>query len=308
MSAYELEISNSDVQVFKSCRRRWWLSSYRRLGPKGQQVVGPLALGTRVHAALEAYYTDLRDPVEAHSELLAVDRNTLLFEGRDISALEDEGELGRIMIEGYLEWVQDTGLDSDYTVISAEEVLAIPIEVNGRSVLLKGKLDMRVKRADGIRFIVDHKTAAGIDKLEKLSHMEEQFKFYLLLESLVQKEDERCAGALIRVLKKVKRTASARPPFYEQIEVRHNQKTITNFWYRTYYTIADMLALKDALDSGADPVSVAYPTPSGDCSWKCPFVQVCPMFDDGSAAEDMLAEYFEERDPHARYNDEKKVA
>jgi RecB family exonuclease len=302
VSEYELEVSNSDIQMFKQCRRRWWLASYRRLHPKGTTVTGPLALGSRVHAALEAYYTDHRDPVDAHAELLQADRETLVYEGRDITELENEGELGRIMLEGYMEWVAENGLDSGIEVIGSEQVISCPIEVNGSKVLLKGKIDMRIRRlADGNRFFVDFKTSANFADLTRLAHMDEQLKFYQMLESMQHDDDGRVEGAIFRILKKVKRSASARPPFYEQVEIRNNKRAIRNFWDRTYYTVAQMLDLKKALDSGVDPTAIAYPTPSRDCSWKCPFVQVCPMFDDGSNAEQMLEDLFEEHDPHERY-------
>jgi hypothetical protein len=303
---YELEVSNSDIQMFKSCRRKWWLASYRKLHAKGTTVTGPLALGSRVHAALEAYYTDGQDPIEAHAALVQVDRETLVYEGRDITELENEGDLGRIMLEGYMQWVDEMGLDSGIEVIGAEQVISVPIEVNGKSVLIKGKMDMRIRRiADGTRFFVDFKTSANFADLTRLSHMDEQLKFYQLLESMQEDEGNRCEGGIFRILKKVKRSASARPPFFEQLEVRHNKKSIANFWGRTYYTIAQMLDLKKALDDGADPTQVAYPTPTRDCSWKCPFVQVCPMFDDGSNAEQMLEDMFEEHDPHERYRDKR---
>jgi hypothetical protein len=31
--------------------------------------------------------------------------------GQDLTTLESEGELGRLMLEGYLEWVAEEGID-----------------------------------------------------------------------------------------------------------------------------------------------------------------------------------------------------
>ena len=62
-----------------------------------------------------------------------------------------------------------------------------------------------------------------------------------------------------------------------------------------------MLQLEKALDDGESPMHVAYPTPHNDCSWKCEFRAVCPMFDDGSHAEGVIASAFKVHNPYQRY-------
>ena len=69
-----IRISNSEIQTFKDCRRRWWLSYYRRLQPKTQQMTGALALGSRVHEALDMYYGKGIPLLDAHAELVAKDK------------------------------------------------------------------------------------------------------------------------------------------------------------------------------------------------------------------------------------------
>ena len=50
-------LSNSEIQVFKDCRRKWWLNYYRRLQPKQKDYTGALALGSRIHEALDQHYS-----------------------------------------------------------------------------------------------------------------------------------------------------------------------------------------------------------------------------------------------------------
>jgi hypothetical protein len=57
--------------------------------------------------------------------------------------------------------------------------------------------------------------------------------------------------------------------------------------------------LKDA--TVEEQAHIAEPSPDDTCSWRCQFFTLCPMFDDGSRAEDMVREEFSERDPLARY-------
>lgn len=140
--------------------------------------------------------------------------------------------------------------------------------------------------------------------LTRTAHMDEQLMLYFLLEMLKKEENERCDGAVFNMLKKVKRSATARPPFYERLEVHFNKNTMDAFWLRLHGTVQDMLSTRAALDAGHDHHLVAYPSPTRDCTWKCQFFAVCPMFDDGSAAEEMLEAFYTPADPYARYEKE----
>jgi len=297
------QISNSEIQTWKDCKRKWFLGSYLGLRLKNQTVTGPLALGTRIHSALEAYYTEGADLLKTHSALLDADRQALIMDLRDVTELENEGELGRIMLEGYIEWLEETGADAGWEVVSAERVVSAPLFEG--AVELRGKLDMRVRRlADDVLLFVDHKTTANFGDLTRTAYIDEQFLTYHLLETVSPSEDgSRCDGGVYNMLKKVKRSGSARPPFYERMEVRHNKLMLHSFWNRVHGEITDMLKLKAQLDAGADHRTVAYPRPSRDCTWKCQFFSVCPLLDDGSAAEQMLDDLYDQHDPNERYSE-----
>jgi RecB family exonuclease len=304
-----IRISNSEIQTFKDCRRKWYFGYYRRLKPKQQEFTGALALGSRIHEAMDRYYSsDMElNLLEIHSELVAADRKTLMDQYRDTSDLEAEAELGHIMLEGYLEWVEDEGIDVELERISNEEIISMPM-FDGR-VELQGKLDMRVRRkSDGARMFRDFKTVGGsFTEFGATAHMNEQILTYMVLEAAQNAEGERSDGGIFTMLKKVKRTANARPPFYQQIEVRHNIYALRNFWKRLQGSVGDMLNVRDALDKGADHQEVAYPRPSRDCKWKCQFFSVCPLVDDGSAAEAAIEDSFAVGNPYDYYgNTEEK--
>lgn len=300
-----VSISNSEISTYKECKRKWWLNYYRGLTPKNQPVHGALALGTRIHYALEMYYTDGADPIEAYKKTVDEDRVWLLAEQRDTEDFDKEAELGRIMLEGYMEWLEETGADSALEVTSAEEKLSIPI-MDGK-VNLIGKLDMRVKRKiDGVRLFMDHKTAVAASNVTKIAHMNWQPKMYMLLEQLKDNEEQRCDGMMYNILKKVKRAATAKPPFYERVEVRHNKETMNSFWLSVHGVIHDINTTRRMLDDGYDHRQAAYPSPTNDCTWKCPFFQVCPMFDDGSAAEAFIEDFYTQINPYERYEDKTK--
>lgn len=296
-----IRLSNSEIQTFKDCRRKWWLAYYRRLKPQTENFTGALALGSRVHAALDEHYSAGTPLLEAYAKYVQLDRQALIENFRDTVELDTEAELGRIMLEGYLQWVDENGIDAELEMISTEEIISVPL-FDGQ-VELQGKLDMRVRRkADGVRMFRDFKTVGGsFTEFASLAHMNEQILTYMLLEAAQNKEGERCEGGIFTMLKKVKRTANAKPPFYEQIEVRHNTFALRAFWNRIHGTISDMLNVRKALDEGGDHHYVAYPRPSRDCKWKCQFFGICPLFDDGSAAEHAIVELYKVDDPYGYY-------
>ena len=296
-----VRISNSEIQTFKDCRRRWWFTYYRRLQPRERNFTGALALGSRIHEALDQYYATGKPLLDAHAELVNAEKEELLTQFKDVAELEKEAELGHIMLDGYLQWVEENGIDAELEMVSTEEKITMPM-FNGE-VELQGKLDMRVRRkGDGVRMFRDFKTVGGsLGDFANLAPMNEQIMTYMLLEQSKTDETERSEGGIFTMLKKVRRTANARPPFYDQFEVRHNVFTLRSFWDRIHGTVADMMRVRTALDEGESPSFHAYPSPSRDCKWKCQFFTVCTLVDDGSAAEQALEAMFEVADPYAYY-------
>ena len=308
--AESVEVSNSEIQNFKACRRRWYLNNYLGLGKKSKQLTGPLPLGTRIHDALEAYYTKDEDLTDAYTRLQRKDAKIFLAsdEAKSEEKIKDfnkESELGLIMLEGYLDWLEAENPDSLITVVSAEEKLEYNVQnFHDSRVNIIGKIDMRVRRNfDNSMAILDHKTvaASGFNTYYLTAHMSEQLMLYCLLEELSGEDDQKVDGGIYNLLKKVKRTGSAKPPFYERIDVRFNKHTMRAFWTRLMGTLDDMMRVRDALDAGADHRFVAYPSPTKDCTWICPFYHVCPMMDDGSSADRMLEDQFTQIDPLERY-------
>ncbi|URP22186.1 Cas4 family exonuclease [Microbacterium phage Big4] len=298
------KVSNSEIQTFKDCRRKWYLNNYRHLMPKKVKVSGPLALGTRVHGALEAFYNG-EDLIESYMKLLKQDEIIAYANDLDVDALLSEGEMGRIMLEGYINWIEEEAIDSKYDIISNEETLEMPM-LDGR-VILRGKIDMRLRRkSDGTRLIRDFKTVGQtFQQYAATLNLNEQALTYMTLDAYHNTEEDRADGAIFTLLKKNKQTRTAKPPFYGEEEVLHNIFTLRSFWIRLNATLSDMMAVKDALDAGAPHQSVAYPRPSNDCTWKCPYFSICGSMDDGSPVEEMIADLYTVGNPDERYNDKK---
>lgn len=314
-----LRISQSRLRVFQECPRRDWLKNVRRLAPRLYGPVGPLQSGTRVHEALEAFYTpgSTTDPRQALEDAINHARteyhaNCAKLDVEPDAAVLDkfrkDTDLERAMIEGYFEWIADTGADSTLTIVAAEEQMMITADQLGaefgRPVEIVGKLDARaVDEVTGFTLFVDHKTVQNFAQVLPTLQGDAQMLHYHLLLALLHPA-EHVDGALYNMLRKVKRGKTAKPPFYMREPIYHNAAEIESYRLRLIGLITNVIEFEERI-SQLGPLGVqmfAQPNKTRDCSWKCEFFDVCDMFDDGSRVEDALHELFEERDPLARYS------
>ena len=308
---YERYVSNSELQTFKACRRKWWLAWYRGLRPVRESPTGVRQIGDRLHRALKEHYVPggPKTPdhlLDALERLIVLDRSAVgQLSDEESAKFDGEADLQRIMLEGYLQWLAETGADSELEVIHSETYLEAALDEFEGKVALIGKIDVRVRRTtDGAHLFLDHKSVGDLRSPTLLLPIDEQMLHYHLLETLGLPDDEHCAGALYNMMRRVKRTGRAQPPFYSRVEVHHNPLSLASFRRRVVGTLMDMDAVRDELDHGTDHRTVAYPRPSRDCTWACDFFSVCSMFDDGSRVEDMLTQYFRVADPLEYYQTE----
>lgn len=314
-------ISNSELQTWKRCRRKWWLAWYRQLALRTETFIGVRSTGIRVHRALQRWYTPdgttRVDPRHALERVIVEDwtRINALADERQLEDLQraalarefaDSTNLERAMIEGYVQWLEETGADAELRVIASETPLSASLELSdGRPLSIIGKLDVRVTRVgDDVHMFLDHKTVGDLKSPAVTLPQNEQMMHYLLLEWLNTPDGERhCDGALYNMLKRTKRSARATPPFYDRVEVRHNRFELESYKRRLLATSRDVLDAIAALDRGDEHLDVVYPSPRGECKWDCDFFAVCNLLDDGSAGvHDMIDVLYHAVDPRDRYD------
>jgi hypothetical protein len=271
-----------------------------------------------VHRALaEWYVADVglqRDPREALEALIKSDTAAVMEKFNDddnlagtLLLMKKDDDLERAMIEGYVQWLEETGVDDDYEILASETyqdaLLPGVVGRGGVGVYVIAKLDAKVRRrSDGVLRFIDHKTVADFGSKSALLDIDEQMLWYDLIEILTNTPiGERSGGAIFNMLRRVKRTVKAKPPFYERMEVLHNRHQIESFYRQLHGTVRDLLELERRLDEGADHQVAAYPNPLGDCSWSCDYRAVCPRFNDGSRVEAMIRQYYAEGDPLSYY-------
>jgi hypothetical protein len=312
-------LSNSEVQTFKRCKRKWWLQYFRGLKPKHELPIGVKYTGLRYHKALASYYVppeqnpiDPRETME--QEIQSNWENVKQFcedkEYGEVPAhiekdFTSNAELDRAMVKGYMYWLEESGADEYLEIISSETYKSVPMYSHRDSVLLVeliGKIDTIVRnQISGLIQFLDHKTTDSFTRFLNTSHMNEQLLHYSLIQYIDDPESA-AHGAIYNLARRVKRKVTAKPPFYDRKEVRFNEHQLEAYWQKLQGVISDIHITRKIL--GENHRLVVYPTPRTDCAWDCPFFQVCPMFDDGSRAEDYLDEHFTASDPLERYNNE----
>jgi hypothetical protein len=219
-----------------------------------------------------------------------------------LKKFESEAELCVIMLEGFIDWAAEEGLDAGWDVVAHERLAkAPPVSLRGDRVVLKGKLDQLARRElDGALFMRDWKTTATKDPV--MMAFKPQLKTYLLLLALTE-PDARVSGGSFVFLRKVKRSAKAEPPFYWEEALTVGPREMASFWRSTLAVLDEIVAATQRLEAGEDHRAVAPPRPSRDCSWRCPFYRCCEMFDDGSHVEAYVEANYRSGDPYEYYGD-----
>jgi RecB family exonuclease len=294
-----LSASPSELAKFQRCRRSWALTYYFKWGvdPARTSPVGAALLGTRIHAAMEGYYGYDIDPFTSIGIIYDTARDQRPERAAELTGEQDYATL---MISGYLDWAAENGLDEEHEVIATEQELQAPVQLtNGTTAMVHGKLDQIVRRRlDGTQLLRDWKTVGTLSKAD-LIVLDPQMRIYSALLNTTS-DGIRTDGALFTMMLRSKRTARATGPFYEQIHINYNADDQRNILTRVTGILDDMDRVVRQLDEGVDHRRVAYPTPMTDrCAWDCPFVQVCPLFEDGSRVEAALeANYIKDADPY----------
>ena len=312
-----IQITNSELFMWQRCKRDWFLHYYLGYVPDAEEVTGSRILGIRIHAALEGYYGYGLDPLSVLHLLYKFEMEASPeYEGELIT----ERDLASAMVEGYIEWLAETGADAGLTVIATEAEVVVPLPGVQPGVELRAKLDrVQLDESTGLLSFVDDKTAASFERHEILM-LNPQFRFYSLVQKLAAREvpgAPRVLGGVVNTLRRVKRTEKAKPPFYQRDPFRYNEAMINATLLRVQGLVKQIMQARSHLDwiyttgrgdmAMLDAFQLENLPPTvieTDCSWRCPFVTLCPMLDDGSDWVGSLVRsgHFRQENPSAYYD------
>jgi antitoxin component of RelBE/YafQ-DinJ toxin-antitoxin module len=245
-----------------------------------------LQIGVAVDLALRNFYHGDVDPLWTLQDWYA---------GVEDALLEDTGlEVGKEwadvfatserMLVGYMEWLDETGADAGEISVGVELELAALIP--GTDVNLHVHIDRLIYDTTWDEWIIDDtKTVDTMTKTE-MFEIDDQ----LLTYAWVVKEALGISVSRLRhtMLRRVKRTGTAKPPFYGREEINVNparlevHKTHLQALAWEVSETARELDLYGGNPDNACGHRVAFPSPSRDCSWWCPAYPICVAHDDGS--------------------------
>lgn len=301
-----VEFSHSESARWRRCRRSWWLEYHRKLAPK-RFYPSAANLGSLFHMMVEDWRNG-KDPKE---------RARAYFDGRQAemeemyhSEHEKNWRFAETMFDGFVEWWDEEAMDHDWERLSSEEKLKMTLTTvvlddgSMKLVVFKGKIDERVlNRGTGEITYIDWKTVGNFIDIIKRAPRDEQFLGYELL-LRANYPDKTSNGGMWVMARKVLRGKTAKPPFYDTHTVTFNRHQLQNHQTRLVALANEIVKTRAALDAGGDHQTLVPPTPHKDCDWDCDFKHVCPSFDDGSRAEDMLTDRFVSINPYQRYEEE----
>lgn len=292
MSKPVLKIRQSELSSWAGCRRKTSLQYWEGYKRKRNGLVLPPSkadIGTLCHSGLEVKY---RDNMKPHLFVAEQGKRIAAEWGVDMTKEWTEAyNLAYLMLKGYEDWVEETGIDAGLVITGVEREIEVYWgEVNGYDVWVVGHIDLEALDALGRPILIDHKSVqthtdgSGVADFQRLT--------YAVLRML---EDGTRYGALYHnELRRVKRSATAKPPFYARPEIQINEAQLRKHWQHMNVIIAEIVDHQGLeLDSPA-----LYPRPSRDCSWSCPYVHVCGMMDDGADWSWYLGSEFEKGEAH----------
>lgn len=316
-------ISNSEIAMWLRCPRQWMNAYYYGAAPAEPAVTGAMILGTRIHVALQAW----KDPAYQLDPVLVLQvlyRLAIREHPEHEVELRAELETAVIMVSGLAEWMNGDGPGDRLEWLAAERAVTVPLP-GLPGVELRAKLDALVRdQASGQLAFLDWKTSANFERHEVLA-LDPQFRLYSLVMALLaasgQPEQPVLGGAVI-TLRRCKRTSRSTPPYYQYDQFRYNPADVEAEYRKVAQACREILAARAALDQvhqgGRDLAAVNTVQQSAcrpvkipdDCKWRCPFVALCPMQDDGSDWPGVLQRSgaFTQSDPYARYADDPLAA
>lgn len=301
MAEAVITLSQSELKTWSTCRRRWWLAYYRQLQLRNEPPTGVVHVGSHTHLALEGYYGYNLDALQ----VLRWSYDDIVAQQPDYEKeLRKDFDMASAMVEGYLQWAAETGLDVGLNVAGTEHELIYPVTLpSGQLVTWRAKLDLLMRRESDNRLLLrDWKTVGDFGKANALI-LDQQMRFYAMLQALVNPDPaRRVDGAQYLMMKRSKRTARATGPFFQLAEVSYNRHDLNSTYLRAIAISQEILVARQRLEAGEDHRYVCYPTTSDFCTWGCAYYKICNLFDDGSRSEAALAAEYEHVEPYHYYD------
>lgn len=291
-------MSSSEEMTFKTCRLAH--EFHYVLGYSPIITNQKLSTGSGVHECLEAVYLglDWHDAFDKWAE----ERWAELTKGyKTEEKIPAEArlefikakELIIVMVEGYIEWAAEIGVDEGWEVVEVEQKHYIDV---GADTILPMKFDLLLRHTDSGKLkLVDFKTAASFSKdpYTPFQLAEQTLNYAMGVLALHGQIPE----VEYRQLRKVSQKGNSKPPYYRVIKVIVTEAEV----------VARVEEYKLIAADRNDPDHAIYSNPSACCgSWKNDYQGPCLLVHQGYTPEEameMSSRKYAKRDAYERYND-----
>lgn len=255
-----VEVHISDILAYKRCRRAWFWTSPHRLNYVRRKIYGPFFLGSAVHYCMERLYRDGITPRRALGEFLKKQVANItegmgdegawkqsFFWLSQISDVREQAILSRGMMDHYLRWARTyTGPFNDRELEHLLFEHSFKVKVRD----FEGQVDPRFIYAgkyDGVArhkptgklYLMEYKTARGIDERVNLLPNDEQTSAYCL--AAEEELGEPIEGVIYTIMRKrvptiprVLKTQRAFNPSSGQVENLLSRAKDIDTTYRVY--------------------------------------------------------------------------
>lgn len=292
-----LYLRMSALKAYLRCRRKFWLSygHNMELPPDAEKPQsGGRDIGTLFHTCAAWFYKG-----EDWRALLYQQRDEAEVYGKDWDGIYVTVER---MFDSYVEWLATDGADAGTSTLilpdgspAIEKRFIAPAGTyHGVEVFIHGEPDrIVVEEATGLIICDDIKTVKGLGRPEILGiDFQNRTYGWLLEQNGIRAQKFRHTQA-----KKNKRTATAKPPFFERHSVGYTAAQKATHLQHLGGMLSDIVS--NMLTAQTDPdahQSVLYPNPTNDCSWDCDFIGVCHMMEQGDDWRGYLTDNYQERE------------
>ena len=204
-----LEVTQSELNTFRTCRKKWWFRYHEGLVPL--RTHRALAVGSIVHSGIEAMYEAIRD---GQADLASATRQRLSERMRawrdEIGHLDDEQEAehglaydeARTCLDLFVAAFGEADRER-FAVVGIEQVFSVTLRDGRSHAIQRGMLDVLLRdRRTGALWLGEHKTTRGhATGLDARLDIDGQVRSYLNAVRTLYPHDT-VGGVLLSVVRK----------------------------------------------------------------------------------------------------------
>lgn len=284
-----MNISVTERGSFKRCRRMWDYNSFNRQGLQRIISKGALATGRLVHQALagwllhpDKHLVDLYMGY-AQEEMSLVKKNYLTQVGAPIDDIElgnvyDAILVGHSIMKNYEEHYEKP-VPKGYKLVSPEQQLTI--QIPGTEHYLEGKLDAIIQHANGMMFVLEHKTFSMPPKEADLQ-MNDQFLAYTWLLSQYVGRGQ-VGGLVYDGMSKKGPGKNGLASAFLRFVILRPQEELDEFEQNLRYEVEDMASAR------------IYPNRQWNGCWDCDYANLCTAESRGEDIEYYKTQFYTSR-------------